>query len=107
MKNNPTKTDRSLTTTISPASGAGRARAAGRLLPEPGRLVGAERGVRRSRPLRLPVVGSHQPGDAALRPGRRWRLRHVRLLERAGECDAAGCVWGGGGEGSHTAGRIV
>lgn len=62
--------------------GVGRARAPGRLLPQPRRLVGPERAQRGSGQLRLLVVGVHQPGDEAVRPLQRRQRRHVGGVER-------------------------
>lgn len=47
--------------------GVGRPRVAGRLLPEPGRLVRAERSQCGPGELRLLMVRLYQPSDAALR----------------------------------------
>ncbi len=58
----PNLTPNLLTLTLRLTAGAGRAGAAGRLLPEPRRLVQPECARRRPRHLRLPLVRLHQQG---------------------------------------------
>lgn len=52
-----------------PLQGAGRSGAAGRLLPQPGRLVGGEPAQRGPGSLRLPVECLHQPGELLCKAG--------------------------------------
>lgn len=74
--------------------GTGRSRAAGRLLPESGRLVLSKRPQRRPGELRLPVVGLHQPSDETLRSVQRWQQRDLRRLERTWQSGGSGHAHG-------------